>query len=353
MNARRALALLIVPALALTGCLAEDAFVTAGEHADHAREAAHAWDEQARLVLAWGLEPAHEQPSETQPLDSQRSWRTDPWIGDGRSQAWTYLFTAPGHEASYHVVLAANGTILEAGERTSDEEGTFVLEPQLGPIEDWELGSRQAARTVEAMAPEWPSVNGTTPAQTYATLWGRTDRSPLWILGTETGQSEQEHYVNATSGEYLGTSPPPDGSLYEIRPRDGPPPEGGRFNGTVSVVEPETEHVFAVEREGHPWLTVEATLEEDLGGRVNLTVQGPDGEVQAQFETGGEPGSSGFTSASIEAPQTGAWTAQVSLEEGQIQRYQLDWCASDETPGLGFPSGPTSSDPPCSHTSEN
>lgn len=350
---------MILPASALAGCTGgADPFVPAKDKLGVAQEAASAWSTNATLVQVQGIDPAVSPPQSGGEDATPLAWRLDPDLGDGRSQAWGYLFTAPDRETSYHVVVAGNGTVRHAAEQQANETGAFTLEPNVAPVEGWEVDSDEAARVVADANGTW-NVLGEDPATlvTFSMLWGRGDEDPFWVFGAETAQNgsadgaggafEHTFFVNATTGDYLGTSPPGNTSLYELRPRDGPPAEGGRFNGTVSAVEPETTHTFDIERAGHPWLTVGIEVGASSGAELELVARDPGGEERENVTLDLSAGGSGGAGVRVEAPQTGTWSATVTLEEGQAARYRLDWCAADDPPSGAGGGGPTASGPPC------
>lgn len=360
---RKIVVLLIVAALGAAGCIGTvEAQSSTMELREKADEQAAAWDEDAQLVGVFGLEMAQPEGPEdddgnessangtAEAEDAEADEEQDPFdqvartadeeLKDGQAPAWLYSYQAGNR--SYHVAIAANGTILaEETERDDDRET---------PIEDWEVDSDEAADVVAENNETWSRTDDARSVM-YGLGQNGTEEDPVWFIVLFPGDAAPIVYtVNATTGEYLGAHsiqiPSFDvgfgGGFDGDDGGDGVPEEGGSDDGSVSLAQPTAEHTFEVEQDGHPELGLELSLDDPATSSVTATIEGPDGTLGTIEADSMEPAAEGWWAD----PQPGEYTVTVELQEGATQDYAITWCAEGESYGFGDnPYGPDGRSP--------
>lgn len=334
---RRAACLLILTALVASGCFASgsiETFVAAQKHRDVADDAADRWDAQARLVGVQAIE-SNATHDEQHPYLTERP---DPVPGDGRAQAWLYLYASDARpEDWYEVVVAANATVTHTNVTAADEEAPAIV--------DWNVDSDAAAGTAADANATYRNASGKrgTTVSFFLTMTETSSRGnatdgngttnggngtdPVWIILVE-GANESDLLfltVNARNGTYLGAFSPGDFGFPFFG--TGPPEESGTFQGQLTVTEPQNAHTFRLEKEGHENLHVKLRIDATAPqSEVNMTVEGPDGTTDATTWSAGA-GSSGEAGLIFGQPARGVWSVTVRLDSGLAQDYEVAWCA--------------------------
>lgn len=319
---RRTVGLLAVLALVTSGCFASgsiESFVAAQKHRGVADAAAQEWDDPARLVAVRGLES--NQTDDDYPFLMDRP---DPLVGDGRAQAWQYVYASDARaDQHYRVTVAANGTVVDANVTARDDEMVAVV--------DWNVDSDEAAHTAHEANATYRNATGRddTTVASFLTMVETEDNKtdPHWLLLVEEDNGSDLLFlaVNARNGTYMGAFST-TGLAVPFHPRVVPE-ESGTFQGEVTVADPQNTHTFQLRENGHESLQVElriaATGPESV---VNMTVEGPNGTTGATTWSGGS-GSSGETAVVFGQPARGAWSVTVRLDSGLAQDYEVGWCA--------------------------
>lgn len=335
-------ALLVCACLVSAGCIGNARAGTAMETREEADEQAERFagpDAELIEVTAAEMNTTDLEDSESDTEDAMLS-RTDERIGDGEAPAWMYTYQTS--ELTYRVTVAHDGTVL--ANETSNE-----TDPDATPIGEWSVSSEEAAEIVDENNDTW-----TTDADGfgfYALERDNETEDPIWGLAQFTPDHAILAAVNASTGEFLGAHPFSldfdfgwswswgwgggwgggwsggygwsDGSS-----EDAPPQEGGTFEDRVTLADDTHEHEFEIEAPGHPRLGVGFQPQAPGAGDLNVTVEGPDGEL-GSFEsaTSTGPESHGKWWGS---PEAGDYTITVELTDGAERGYTIDWCAEGE-----------------------
>jgi hypothetical protein len=305
------------------------------EHREVADERVHRLGSDAELVGVLGAE-ANESWSEEGPTPG---WAAnvsmqDDRVGDGGSPFWVYEYRTA--EANYDVVVAENGTVVEIDEDERDPNETA--------IDDWEISSVEAAEIVAEHNESW-KVRGVGMAAYHLDQDNETS-DPTWSLAQIHEDAAIVAKVDATTGEFLGAHPFGAAVGWAIGWGAGwgaawgsgwsggwgggwgtgsqaPPQEGGSFSDSLTVAEPTSEHDFTIAHADHPRLGVALELEEPVTGTVEVTVEGPEGELGSLEANSGSPTSVETWDRAVE----GSHTARAELADGVDQGYTVHWCA--------------------------
>lgn len=332
-------------ALALTGCIGALAQGTpAMEHRERADQQAHDAFPGADLVTVNAFE-ANASISDDE--DVENRWNhtvEDDAIGDGAAPAWVYEYRT-GDQTGYNIVVDEDGEIVHTERDDDVDEGA-------APIEDWQITSTEAVEIVRDENDTW-TVDEDGVAFYHLSRENGTD-DPIWVMG----ESHEQHgllvaSVNATTGEFLGIESlrmgfgfgwsgssgwgggwsgwgSGSGSGWDDGNDDSPPPqEGGSFTGTVTLAEDTNEHAFAIDTDEHPELGLALSLQEPATGTVEVTLEGPDGEL-GSLEAGPQDTDDIET---WDAPEEGSYVTIAELADGVDQAYELHWCAVGQPEG--------------------
>ena len=330
----RALLAACVVLAAVAGCTArtDEAlghFESASATADVALDAARAWHPAAALMSIVGVEPNRPGAGADDAQGFQHlTAREDPRVGDGRAQAWMHTFTNQ-ENASYAVVVSGSGEVLWSGPSGEDDPRRGGA----GPLGEWSVDSDEAATIAAAGSAVWR--NGTQPEAGHDAFfilfeaedpWHGDGTVPLWIVGLEASDGGDVFlaFVNARNGSYMDL--PGDGAP----PVDVPDPQGGGWEGQLTLVAPEVSHPFEVAESGHEDLVVVLHLE-PATATLNLTIRDPGGIARVMTQVG-EPGADGPHAFQVGPVAAGAWTAVLGLETGVVQDYVMEWCAGGSEP---------------------
>lgn len=340
---RRLGALLVAAALALTGCIGAMAQGTpAMEHRERADQQATEAYPGAELVAVNAFE-SNESMDDKEEAGFQPGYPVqDDTIGDGGPPAWIYEYRID-NQTGYNVVVDEDGEVLST-ERDDD------VDEDRSPVEDWQITSTEAVEIVRDNNDTW-TVDDDGVAF-YHLSRDNVTSDPVWSMG----ESHEEHgflfaRVNAASGEFLGVeSLAMDfgfgfgwsgwggwggwsngwGSGWDDGENESPPPQqGGSFSGTVTVAEGTSEHEFRVDTDEHPELGLALSLEEPATGSVEVTLEGPEGELGSL--AAGPQGTD--TMETWDEPEEGSYVAVAELADGVDQAYELHWCAVGQPEG--------------------
>ena len=279
----------------------------------------------------------------------------DPLV-DGRAHSWIYSFAAPAEGLEYDVLVAANGTIL-AESWDQDDEPDEHPDPA---IDGWSVDSDEAFEIAADNSEEFATamVGGSA----FSGL-GQDEESgdPIWGLSIWSDEGESwVAAVNARNGTFLGASnwsmPDFDFDWEWDWDWDGfgdwfAPPEKGSFDGQVTLLAPEAEHVFSIEDDTHEALFV--TLQVDLVTpitAVSLQVTDPMGEVhELRIDPGTFPDGEGRATAQLHTmqPMAGDHTVSLLMEQGTSHDYWVGWCATGFEIDLDFTPDAAGRPDPC------
>lgn len=350
---------LVVGSAGWMGALAEtDTGMDLSETAD---QRASAWDDRARLVGVGAAESTEQRSHDHNHSDHENdhAWThtSEGDLGDGQAGAWTYTYEAD--EQALRVTVAANGTVLNETQTPASNRT---------PITGWNVDASEAVETVRENDEGWERVDARWAF--YALHQPEPDRDPLWVLGVGGNATLQFAAVNATTGEYIASwgagagfhgwwgtgwsgswnnswnnswdnswdgSWNQSGNASEEASTEEPPAEGGEFEGTLTALDPDHEHTFEIQHEGHDSLELELELDGSVWNAVRANVTGPQAR-QVQLEASADEPTE---EASLAEPAAGTYEVTVAfeqgpmvLEEGIAQEYELHWCApGDEEPG--------------------
>lgn len=324
------------------GALADTA--TGMSMRDAAEERARAWNANASLVAVAAGE--HETPHLAG--DEMAAYNASQGeVGDGHAPAWSYAYEAGNR--TLRVTVAANGTVVNATE--GNATGGV-------PITGWRVEAHEAVDVVRSNTDGWAEPE---PDLASYGLWqDEPEEDPVWVLAVFGDEGGEIAVVNATTGAFLGTYGFPwsggwghwgawegswsgswngswDGSWgSNSHWSDEPPEESGRFEGTLTAVDPEHEHTFEIQHAGHDALELELELDDSVWNAVRADVAGPDGREVALEASAAEPDDE----ARLAAPAAGTYTVTVTFEQGPMvlkdglaQEYEIAWCAPGEDDG--------------------
>jgi hypothetical protein len=338
-DTRLAVLAAVLVAAGLSGCVSAVAETSTGmEQHDPADQRAQAWDADAELVRVAGGEHAGawDGHGSNSSFEGQAGE-----VGDGNAPAWAYTYETD--ERALHVVVDANGTVVNATEAEHRNRT---------PVTGWNVDSTEAVETVREHHEGWAEAD---PDLAFYGLWQNgTDEDPVWGIGALDEDRFLFATVNATTGEYLGghafgygdwgagwgswggwsssgsccgswngsgnDSWGPNGAWSDTE--DHPPRESGTLEGEVSALDPEAEHRFALGHGEHETLRVVLELDDPQAGSLEAEVAGPDAERTLTADPL-DP----RDEAQLDDPQAGAYTVDVELEAGATQGYTLHWCA--------------------------
>lgn len=204
MEGRITLALALLTAPALAGCIQGAQAATAEERADPASEAAETWADDAELAAATGMEGEVSDGHGRAEADHWDRARDDEDIGDGRCKVWQYTFVAESKPDEVYVVAV-----------DEDEE---ILSEQTRPRSDpdvalgsWEIDSDEAlgiARDANEHLAE--GIDGGNYGLLIELDRDPDDENPTWFVagggGDSSGGSGGIVLLDAVTGDVLESS---------------------------------------------------------------------------------------------------------------------------------------------------
>lgn len=189
---------LLVGLVLTTGCLenGQAAPISASEAVDRGTVEARAWAEDARLVLASGMEAPAEHPATEREMDEDPVLPADENVGDGLAPAWTLLFFSEALEntRSYHVT---GSDVVDLGE--AERPGNT---PEALPA--WEVDSPDAMGVAleDDAFREAVLSGGSFVVSTLALHEG--DPAWMFVARTHPGGGGVDVMVHAVDGAVLG-----------------------------------------------------------------------------------------------------------------------------------------------------
>lgn len=199
---RTPLVIVVLLTLIMAGCTTLDQ-VPAMEARDLAEETAEEWNGNASLTYVVGIEGAPGPVLETigdAPWGNMSVWERaseDDQVGDGRAEAWLFLFTAE------HSAL---DVVVDKHQEVVDVEQRAVENPSDGLDEPCCVGSDEVAAVAVASNQAIERVLEEPEASLLLVLDREQDRGPLWrMMATSDGQDGGVTVVDARSGQVLSS----------------------------------------------------------------------------------------------------------------------------------------------------
>ena len=315
---------LCVLAVVLAGCIASPApllFVPAKDSTVQARAIAASWRDDATLVRIHGVEPSvafTELPGLADDVDARR--------GDGRAQAWEYLFAAD--QQAYSVVIKANGEAVRHGpvERPLEDGFGNLGTRGLG----WNLDSDEVVHIVRRNAPDWDSAAASAQIVHWYLVPLPQVEAAHWIVGFEARPQGRTYLVNAVNGSLSSVD------LSVLQGAGVPIEVGGRHNVLLTPQQPTFQLPFEVEASQHPSLVIGLRVERTTTGSVNLTLRRDGAELRHVDWAANAP--PGVQKREVLWPPNGTYELSARLTSLAPQSVDLFWCAT----GLPARTGSTS-----------
>lgn len=336
---RRMEALALAAMLVFIGCIGAMAQGDpAKEHRSTADQEAYVEDESAELVSVNGMEM-----NESWNKDDDRRrgqwWGSnvsvyDDRIGDGGAPVWTYEYRTDN--ATITVVVNEDGEVVH---KERDEE----VDEDNAPIEDWRVSSIEAVDIIQENNDTWTVSDD---GMAFYNLERENETGdPIWrMVELVEDAGFMWARVNATTGEYLGAGTfdfggwawngnaswgSGWGSGWGDDDRSAEAhQEGGSFSDQVTVNDDTNQHPFSIAFDDHEHLSVQVRPESPGAGSLNVTVEGPEGElgsIQTETGTGSE-----MYERTWDDPAEGDYTITAALTDGVERRYTIHWCAHGE-----------------------
>lgn len=200
MRARLLLALALLTAPGLAGCIQGAQAATAQQTADPARDRAADWAEDAELASATGMEGRHGGQHEADYWDRAGD---DEEVGDGRCKVWRYVFVADSKpDEAYVVALDDEGEVLEQQTQPRSED-----DAALG---DWSVDSDEALQIAkEANDDLAEGIDRDNYGLLMELERDSANENPAWFVaggGAESGEAAGGYVVlDAVTGDVLET----------------------------------------------------------------------------------------------------------------------------------------------------
>jgi hypothetical protein len=341
--------LLLVLATLLAGCIqAQDARLSAKDADAIGGPVARSWHADAVLAVAGGGEKAN------MTLEEGLGNLTDGAVGDGRAVAWGLAYVSPTHPDVFFgvTVLARNRSVVEAVEKQAHLEvgppqARVTIDFRFFPAKPWAIDSDQAA-WIARQNTSWARLAGKALFAGFSLLGGNgTD--PVWVAGLASSEDERASpdgsaavFIDAADGRLLPKAPDwlndTVRTRVELNPGAGGTldAEGGRFDGTVTIAQPQEHHRFNLDQPGHAALRlVVSSFLPAPGTMLALTLTGPDGVPQQGGVT--DPGPGGKEALNVQEPLPGGYGLDVRLQAGVLMSYSVCWEAEGAAaqPGQG------------------
>ncbi|MHB1261218.1 MAG: hypothetical protein ACYC2H_05830 [Thermoplasmatota archaeon] len=333
--------LLAVAALGLPGCLEDGvSLLTAQEARGQADRVAEAWEPDAMLVNAYGVEAgpqAREQmaaalrqgrepgseaeiPDEEGTLLAAVSGADEDVPGDGKAPVWVFEYVSDDAEASFQVTVTSAGVAFEQ----ESEEAEVALFGNL-PIGDWRIDSDEGARVAHEDEAYDAAVED--PEAFVVTVLVQVEDKPIWLFAAGGPGSEEEFgafvAVDASTGDAIDAQAIMRQLVgFVIR-------EAGSFDGTLTAPDTSFGGSFDIELEGHGLLVVLVAVSPPPLVPMQVTVTDPAGTEYTET-LDRAVGVDATRSLAINAVLAGEYTVEVSADAAVLNDWELSWCTDGQ-----------------------
>jgi hypothetical protein len=236
----------------------------------------------------------------------------DRQLGDGKAQAWEFLFVARGEY--FLVVIGSEGDVIRQGTASMTPEavaGTGALE--------WNLDSDEVVQVVRRHVADWEAVSRDARIVHWYLVRPTGYDVAQWLVGFEGAAGTRSYLVNSMNGSFL----PFD--LDHLPDVGVPAWEGARQSVILSPQQQTLVWPFVVKGARHPALVVGLRVERTTTGTVNLTLR-HDGLAIAWADWAANL-PPGVRKAEAAWPANGTYELTARLTSLTPQAVEVFWCA--------------------------